>query len=139
MGNVKSEHCRVCDVCKRGILVRTPQEIAFQQWTGKGTVFCRVTVPIAICAKCGFTPIQIAAGVIAQRQTLDDAGQPVTVSVAKYGLHALRHACASLWIEQGYNPKQIQPLMGHSSIKVTSTPTVTYSSTAKWTSTQPKA
>jgi integrase len=67
----------------------------------------------------GFAPIQIAAGVIAQKQALDAAGQPVTVSVAKYGLHALRHACASLWIEQGHNPKQIQKLMGHSSIKVT--------------------
>jgi integrase len=67
----------------------------------------------------GFAPIQIAAGVIAQKEALDDAGQSVTVSVAKYGLHALRHACASLWIEQGYNPKQIQTLMGHSSIKVT--------------------
>ncbi|WP_453943987.1 tyrosine-type recombinase/integrase [Bradyrhizobium sp. USDA 372] len=33
--------------------------------------------------------------------------------------HALRHACASLWIENGHNPKQIQCLMGHSSIKVT--------------------
>src|SRR5258705_4766685 len=43
----------------------------------------------------GFGPIQIAAGVIAQKQALDDAAQPVTVSVAKYGLHALRHACAS--------------------------------------------
>jgi integrase len=67
----------------------------------------------------GFAPIQIAAGVIAQKQAVDDAGQPVTVSGAKYGLHALRHACASLWIEQGHNPKQIQTLMGHSSIKVT--------------------
>ena len=38
---------------------------------------------------------------------------------SRYGLHALRHACASLWIEQGHNPKQIQTLMGHSSIKVT--------------------
>jgi integrase len=33
--------------------------------------------------------------------------------------HALRHGCASLWIEQGHNPKQMQKLMGHSSIKVT--------------------
>ena len=40
-------------------------------------------------------------------------------AVPRYGLHALRHSCASLWIEQGYNPKQIQKLMGHSSIKVT--------------------
>jgi len=67
----------------------------------------------------GFAPIQIAAAVIVQKQALDDTGQPVTVSAAKYGLHALRHACASLWIEQGHNPKQIQTLMGHSSIKVT--------------------
>ncbi len=27
--------------------------------------------------------------------------------------------CPSLWIEQGHNPKQIQTLMGHFSIKVT--------------------
>jgi integrase len=67
----------------------------------------------------GLDPIQIAAGVIAQKPASGDAGQPVTVTVAKYGLHALRHACASLWIEQGHNPKQIQTLMGHSSIKVT--------------------
>jgi|SRR5438034_3894010 len=67
----------------------------------------------------GFGPIQIAAGVAAQKPALDTEGQPTMVSVGKYGLHALRHACASLWIEQGYNPKQIQTLMGHSSIKVT--------------------
>jgi hypothetical protein len=28
-------------------------------------------------------------------------------------LNALRHACASLWIEQAHNPKSIQTLMGH--------------------------
>jgi site-specific recombinase XerD len=39
--------------------------------------------------------------------------------VPKYGLHALRHACATLWIEQRHNPKQKQTLTGHSSIKVT--------------------
>ena len=67
----------------------------------------------------GFSPIQIAAGVVAQKPAQDDAGLPVVIAVGKYGLHALRHACASLWIEQGHNPKQIQTLMGHSSIKVT--------------------
>jgi integrase len=55
----------------------------------------------------GFNPIQLAAGVV------DQAGAP------KYGLHALRHACASLWIENGMNPKRIQTLMGHSSIQMT--------------------
>jgi integrase len=67
----------------------------------------------------GFSPIQIAAGVVDQKRAQDAAGEPVALTVGKYGLHALRHACASLWIEQGHNPKQIQTLMGHSSIKVT--------------------
>jgi integrase len=75
----------------------------------------------------GFGPIQIAVGVTRLVPVADDAGKPVINNagaavmreVARYGLHALRHACASLWIEQGHNPKQIQKLMGHSSIKVT--------------------
>jgi integrase len=37
----------------------------------------------------------------------------------KYGLHALRHAAASLFIEQGWSPKRVQAVMGHSSIQVT--------------------
>jgi integrase len=37
----------------------------------------------------------------------------------KIGLHAFRHAAASLWIEQGLNPKRVQKLMGHSSIQMT--------------------
>lgn len=36
-----------------------------------------------------------------------------------YTLHTFRHAAASLWIEQGLDPKRIQTLMGHSSIQVT--------------------
>jgi integrase len=55
----------------------------------------------------GFEPLQRAAGVV------DAEG------AAKYGMHALRHACASLWIEQGMNPKRIQTLMGHATIKMT--------------------
>ena len=38
---------------------------------------------------------------------------------APYGLHALRHAAASLFIEQGWTPKKVQVKMGHSSIQVT--------------------
>jgi integrase len=75
----------------------------------------------------GFGPIQIEANVITLVPVTDDAGkliinnagEPVMRETHRYGLHALRHACASLWIEQGHNPKQIQTLMGHSSIKVT--------------------
>ena len=36
-----------------------------------------------------------------------------------YGLHALRHAAASLFIQEGFSPKRVQTLMGHSTIQVT--------------------
>lgn len=42
----------------------------------------------------------------------DDATPP-------YNFHSLRHAAASLFIEQGWSPKKIQTIMGHSSIQVT--------------------
>lgn len=74
----------------------------------------------------GFEPLQVASGVTELRPVLDgdkpvldDAGEPKMVAVAKYGMHALRHACASLWIEQGMNPKRIQKLMGHSTVQLT--------------------
>ena len=38
---------------------------------------------------------------------------------ARYGLHSLRHAAASLFIEQGWTAKKVQVTMGHSSIQVT--------------------
>jgi integrase len=37
----------------------------------------------------------------------------------KYGMHAFRHAAASLFIAQKMSPKEIQVLMGHSTIGVT--------------------
>lgn len=37
----------------------------------------------------------------------------------KFAIHALRHAAASLFIEQGWNPKKIQTLLGHASITMT--------------------
>ncbi|SDI40442.1 tyrosine-type recombinase/integrase [Lutimaribacter saemankumensis] len=44
---------------------------------------------------------------------VDEEGKP------KFSFHALRHAAASLFIEQNWPPKKIQALMGHSSINVT--------------------
>jgi integrase len=55
-------------------------------------------------------PIQIVAGVAVQES---DGPR------AKFSLHALRHAAAALWIEQGLSPKRIQALMGHASIQQT--------------------
>jgi integrase len=36
-----------------------------------------------------------------------------------YVFHSLRHACASLYIELGWQPKRVQDLLGHSSIVMT--------------------
>ncbi|MZR31504.1 tyrosine-type recombinase/integrase [Sneathiella litorea] len=46
-------------------------------------------------------------------EIVDSEGQP------KFGFHSLRHAAASLFIEQGWTPKKIQVLLGHSSINMT--------------------
>ena len=51
--------------------------------------------------------VQVAAGIT------DDPARP------KYGMHSLRHTAASLFIEQGFTPKRVQALMGHSSIQMT--------------------
>ena len=55
----------------------------------------------------GLGTLQVAAGITSDREH------------PKYGLHAFRHAAASLFIEQGFSPKRVQALMGHSSIQMT--------------------
>jgi integrase len=47
------------------------------------------------------------------------SSDPASNLKAPYNFHALRHAAASLFIEQGWSPKKIQTVMGHSSIQVT--------------------
>jgi integrase len=47
---------------------------------------------------------------------LDKDGNPVMQP--KYGLHALRHFYAWLIIEQNYNPKRVQQLLGHASLQM---------------------
>lgn len=54
-----------------------------------------------------FKPMLVRNGIV------DAAGE------AKFGIHALRHAAASLFIDQGWNPKKIQTLLGHASITMT--------------------
>jgi integrase len=55
----------------------------------------------------GLGALQVAAGITSDRLH------------PKYGLHAFRHTAASLFIEQGFSPKRVQALMGHSSIQMT--------------------
>jgi integrase len=65
----------------------------------------------------GLVPVQMVAGVTALTGKMDKGGKPILR--AKYGLHALRHFFASYLIDQGFPPKKVQALMGHSSIQMT--------------------
>lgn len=58
-------------------------------------------------------PVQAKAGLAVPPADGEGESQPL------YGMHAFRHAAASLWIEQGLNAKRVQTLMGHHSIQVT--------------------
>ncbi|HEV2547010.1 MAG TPA: tyrosine-type recombinase/integrase [Stellaceae bacterium] len=70
-----------------------------------------------------FGALQLSCGIAEPR--LGDAGKPILGADGRperrqrYGLHAMRHACASLLIAQGWQPKRIQVFMGHSTIKLT--------------------
>ena len=74
----------------------------------------------------GLGPLQFAAGITTaaeMRATNPELTEKHATAQAKlrpkYGLHSFRHAAASLFIEQGYSPKRVQALMGHSSIQMT--------------------
>ncbi len=54
-----------------------------------------------------FKPLMISCGIV------NGEGKP------RFSLHAMRHAAASLFIEQGWPPKKIQTMLGHSSITMT--------------------
>jgi integrase len=52
-------------------------------------------------------PLQKEAGLVdAERRPL-------------FNFHTLRHFAASLWIEQGFTPKRLQEMLGHSSVQMT--------------------
>jgi hypothetical protein len=44
---------QVCDFCKHGHVAKRNQQVTFRQWTDKGYVFCRATIPIGVCDRCG--------------------------------------------------------------------------------------
>jgi integrase len=63
-----------------------------------------------------FRLMQIEAGIYVEVVKLEKEGKKTVRKRAKYGLHALRHFCASLWIEANYSAKRVQTYMGHASI-----------------------
>jgi integrase len=71
----------------------------------------------------GWDEWQIRVGVCEPKR--DDVGNVVkdkdgkVVMNGKYGVHALRHFFASLMIDQGFSPKRVQTLLGHSTIQMT--------------------
>jgi len=47
-----------------------------------------------------------------------DGGICTSIYEPKYSMHNLRHAAASLFIEQGFTPKKVQAMLGHNSPRV---------------------
>jgi integrase len=61
-------------------------------------------------------PLQRRAGL---SDVVGQDANGVDIRVPRLTFHALRHAAASLFIEQGWTPKKVQTVMGHASIQVT--------------------
>jgi integrase len=55
------------------------------------------------------------------KPVINEDGEPIMERVLrpKYGMPSSRHAAASLFIEEGFSPKRVQDLMGHSTIQMT--------------------
>lgn len=64
-----------------------------------------------------FAPLQVACGIADGTGKKDEEGNPIMR--ARHGLHALRHFYASWLIDQGFQPKRVQSLLGHASIVMT--------------------
>ena len=79
---------------------KSKEDLVFPNWSGKIEFLSNVN-------RRGWQPLLKEAGLV------DENGKH------KYPPKSLRHARASLEIESGANPKEIQKLIGHSSIKVT--------------------
>jgi integrase len=88
----------VVNVLKEWRLVCPPSELdlVFPSESGRAILHTNLLMQ-------GYRPLLKACGV-------EEAG---------YTFHALRHTAASLFIEQGWSPKKVQTVLGHSSITVT--------------------
>jgi integrase len=89
--NVLREHRLACP--------KGPLNLVFPNGTGRPEAHSSILYR-------GLGPIEAKAG-------LSDEGSP------KYGLHAFRHFACSMFIELGFAPKEVQEIMGHSSIVMT--------------------
>ena len=60
-------------------------------------------------------PLMKRAGLLSIVRDTKNIPRPIVA----FAPHALRHVAASLWIEQGLQPKRVQTLLGHSSLQMT--------------------
>jgi integrase len=72
----------------------------------------------------GWDAWQIKAGVCEPKRDKNTGkvvkdGEGRVVMTGKYGVHALRHFYASVLIDDRFNPKRVQTLLGHATIQVT--------------------
>lgn len=79
---------------------KSDMDLVFPNWSGNAEFVSNLN-------HRGWRPVLFEAGIVTED------GKP------KYPPKSLRHARASLEIESGANPKEIQKLMGHASIKIT--------------------
>ena len=47
------ERGELCEFCQQGSLITRDEQMSFHQWTDRGTVSCRVTIPMKVCDTCG--------------------------------------------------------------------------------------
>ncbi len=64
-----------------------------------------------------FLAVQIEAGLAIDTGKRTNGGEPIWKP--RYGLHTLRHAAASAWINQGVDLKRLQVWIGHATIQLT--------------------
>jgi hypothetical protein len=43
----------ICELCKKGKVIKSGKEMRFRQLTDKGYVYCRVTIWVGVCDHCG--------------------------------------------------------------------------------------
>jgi hypothetical protein len=52
MGMADDESTDLCELCRQGRKITRNEELPFHQWTDRGYVSCRVTIPISTCDHC---------------------------------------------------------------------------------------
>ena len=87
-----------CPFCKRGSLIKEDREIAFSQWTDKGYVVCRVTVPTGVCMRRG------------SKSFTDSAESIAEVAFIGSTKAAVSHAADSPLAHTSPDPHRSQPL-----------------------------